>query len=134
MNRHPYSASLAQFRKTGQDEILGRLVANYEFPLEQTQTNAWIEEIEILRRALLDYEGFIYFEYAIPRMGRRADAVLVLGPAIFVLEFKVGEAEFATSALDQVCDYALDLKNFHESSHSCLIAPILIATKARRHP
>src|SRR6266699_3909493 len=51
-------------------------------------------------------------------------------PVIFVLEFKVGEKEFTTAGLDQVCDYALDLKNFHETSYSCLIAPILIATNA----
>ncbi|HET6992691.1 MAG TPA: DNA/RNA helicase domain-containing protein, partial [Bacteroidia bacterium] len=30
----------------------------------------------------------------------------------------------------QVLDYGLDLKNFHETSHNHLIAPILIATKA----
>ena len=30
-----------------------------------------------------------------------------------------------------MCDYALDLKNFHESSHELLIAPVLIATKAK---
>jgi hypothetical protein len=47
-----------------------------------------------------------------------------------VLEFKVNEDEFTTSATDQVCDYALDLKNFHETSHHLPIAPILIATEA----
>lgn len=33
--------------------------------------------------------------------------------------------------MDQVCDYALDLKNFHDSSHEQFIAPILIATNAK---
>ncbi len=33
--------------------------------------------------------------------------------------------------IDQVWDYALDLKNFHETSHDKVIAPILIATEAR---
>lgn len=33
-------------------------------------------------------------------------------------------------AIDQVLDYALDLKNFHESSHDHYIAPILVATNA----
>jgi len=47
-----------------------------------------------------------------------------------VLEFKIGEREFASHAVDQVWDYALDLKNFHESSHQPPIAPILIATVA----
>lgn len=63
-------------------------------------------------------------------MGRRIDAVLLIGAAMFVLEFKIGERHFELQALDQVWDYALDLRNFHEPSHTCLIAPILIATKA----
>ena len=62
-------------------------------------------------------------------MGKRIDVVLLIGPAIFILEFKIGENEFTSSALDQVCDYALDLKNFHETSFSVFIAPILIASK-----
>ena len=64
-------------------------------------------------------------------MGKRIDVLLLIGPAIFVLEFKVGEKEFASYAVDQVMDYALDLKNFHETSHQQYMAPILIATKAK---
>jgi hypothetical protein len=64
-------------------------------------------------------------------MGKRIDVVLIIGTAIFVLEFKVGEKEFPAYAIDQVWDYALDLKNFHETSHEQFIAPILIATKAK---
>ena len=63
-------------------------------------------------------------------MGRRIDVVLLIGPVIFVLEFKVGEREFTVHATDQTWDYALDLKNFHESSHEQFIAPVLIATEA----
>jgi Uncharacterized conserved protein (DUF2075) len=130
MNRAYYSNSIAAFRGTQADEILGLLAKGIEFALEQTQRDAWLEEINILRPALLPFQGSVYFEYAIPRMGRRIDVVLLIGPVIFVLEFKIGEQHFALHALDQVCDYALDLKNFHEPSHNCLIAPVLIATKA----
>jgi len=130
MKRDFYSASIAEFRNTAPEQILGQLAANNPFTLEQTQRNAWLEEIEILQNVLSNREGFVYFEYAIPRMGKRIDVVLIIGPVIFVLEFKVGEKEFTTAGLDQVCDYALDLKNFHETSYSCLIAPILIATNA----
>ena len=63
-------------------------------------------------------------------MGRRIDAVLLVGPVVFVIEFKVGESVFERAAVDQVWDYALDLKNFHEASHSVSIVPILIATEA----
>ena len=132
MQREYYSDSIANFRETSPNEILGILAKNNEFPLEQTQRDAWLEEINILRKVLLHFEGAIYFEYSIPRMGKRIDVILLIGPAIFVLEFKIGEKEFLSYAIDQVWDYALDLKNFHESSHAHLIAPILIATKAKR--
>ncbi len=99
--------------------------------METTQRDAWVGQIEILKPILEKYEGAIYFEYSIPRMGERIDVVLLIGPAIFVLEFKVGGEEFTSYALDQVCDYALDLKNFHETSHDRYVAPILIATRAK---
>jgi hypothetical protein len=64
-------------------------------------------------------------------MGQRIDVVVLIGPIIFVLEFKIGETHFTIYAIDQVVDYALDLKNFHEPSHEQFIAPILIATNAK---
>jgi len=107
------------------------LATNNEFSLEQSQREAWNEEIKILQEILVSLQGSIYFEYSIPRMGQRIDVVLLIGSAIFVLEFKIGANEFTSNAIDQVWDYALDLKNFHESSHDKYIAPILIATKAK---
>ena len=83
-----------------------------------------------MKAALNGREGFISFEYFIPRMGKRVDIVLIIGAVIFVLEFKVDEKEFGAAALEQVWDYALDLKNFHQTSHKPLVAPVLIATKA----
>ncbi|MCX5712767.1 MAG: DUF2075 domain-containing protein, partial [Candidatus Omnitrophica bacterium] len=130
MNRAYYSDSIANFCKTSSTEIIGLLTVNSSFSVEQTQRDAWLEEIRILQASLASLNGTIYFEYSIPRMGQRIDVVLLIGPAIFVLEFKVGEREFTAFAKDQVWDYALDLKNFHESSHNQYIAPILIATKA----
>lgn len=104
---------------------------NNDFALEQTQRDAWLEEIRILQNTLQPHKGSIYFEYSIPRMGKRIDVVVITGSTIFILEFKVGESEFHSYAIDQVWDYALDLKNFHETSHGHFIAPILIATEAR---
>src|SRR5205807_4105866 len=43
---------------------------------------------------------------------------------------KIGEREFTSYALNQAWDYALDLKNFHETSREIFIAPIVIATNA----
>ena len=131
MRREYYSDTITNFLKTRPEEILGELVKNNNFALEQTQRDAWLEEINILQKALQPYKGSIYFEYSIPRMGKRIDAVVITGSTIFILEFKVGENEFPAYAIDQVWDYALDLKNFHETSHEHFIAPILIATKAK---
>ncbi len=131
MRREYYSDTITNFLKTTPNEILGKLAQSNDFALEQTQRDAWLEEIRILQNTLQPHKGSIYFEYSIPRMGKRIDVVLLIGSAIFVLEFKVGEKEFSSYAIDQVWDYSLDLKNFHETSHECFIAPILIATKAK---
>jgi hypothetical protein len=130
MNRAFYSSLIENFLKSSPDEVLGKLVSNNPFSLEQMQRNAWVEEIKILQQTLKKYKGSIYFEYTIPRMGQRADVLLLIESVLFVLEFKVGEKEFTSYAIDQVWDYALDLKNFHETSHDVNICPILIATKA----
>lgn len=130
MRRAYYSDSIANFLTSSKDEILGRLTKESQFAVLQTQRLAWLQQIAILQEILVSYEGAVYFEYAIPRMGRRIDAVLIISQAIFVLEFKVGDSEFSAYATDQVWDYALDLKNFHETSHDKYIAPILIATEA----
>jgi len=131
MRRAYYSSSISDFLETSPNEILGELTRAHARTIEQTQLNAWLEQINILKRVLLNRSGRIYFEYAIPRMGKRIDVVLLIGPVIFVLEFKVGESHFTSSALDQVTDYCLDLKNFHESSYSSFIAPVLVATASR---
>lgn len=131
MNRAYYSASIQNFLNASINEILGELASNSEFADEQTQKEAWKSEIAILKNLLVPYEGKIYFEFAIPRMGKRIDVLLIIKSVIFILEFKVGEKEYPAYAIDQVMDYALDLKNFHETSHDKLIAPILIATHAK---
>jgi hypothetical protein len=130
MRRAYYSDKISDFHQRSNEEILGRLAQGNDFALEQTQRDAWLEEIRILKDVLRPYKGSVYFEYSIPRMGKRIDVVLVIGSVIFILEFKVGEKEFHSHAIDQVWDYALDLKNFHETSHDPYIAPILIATNA----
>ena len=130
LNRFYCHSKISDFVTTKPAEVVGQLTISSEFSVETTQKDAWLKEIEILKRVLAEYDGSVYFEYSIPRMGKRIDAVVIIGAVIFVLEFKVGEDEFAAYAIDQVWDYALDLKNFHETSHDCYIAPILIATNA----
>jgi hypothetical protein len=110
MKREYYSDTIANFINSKPDTILGILTKNSEFDVGVSQRDAWLEEIDILQALLLPYEGEILFEYSIPRMGKRIDVVLLIKHVIFVLEFKVGEKEFTSSAVDQVYDYALDLK------------------------
>jgi hypothetical protein len=95
--------------------------------LDASQRNAWLTEISLLQQLGYLDEGWIAFEFAIPRMGRRADVVLIVAGIVFVLEFKVGSDQFDAAAIHQVVDYALDLKNFHAGSHDRRIAPIVIA-------
>lgn len=131
MKRHYYSAAISQFINSSELEIIGALSSNSQFADEQAQKEAWKQQIRILKNVLINQDGEIFFEYAIPRMGKRIDVLLIIHHVIFILEFKVGEKEFLGSAVEQVWDYALDLKNFHETSHEHLIAPILVATGAK---
>lgn len=125
-----FGASIAEFLQSQTESILGRLTANSDFALLPTQRDAWLAQVEMLRSSLDGLSGSIFLEFNIPRMGRRIDVVLLIGPVAFVVEFKVGEKAFDRAAVDQVWDYALDLKNFHEGSHAISLVPILIATEA----
>ena len=125
-----YSAPITEFLQTSPNTIVGRLSRNSGFSLLSTQTDAWLAQITLLRQRVVGLTGTVFLEFNIPRMGRRIDAVLLTGPVVFVVEFKVGESVFERAAVDQVWDYALDLKNFHEGSHTVSIVPILIATEA----
>ncbi len=135
VRRWLYGAHFNEFSKQSADEILGELTRRAGGDLDLTQNNAWQEQIEILKALHLKDQdrssAKIYFEYTIPRLGRRADVILIIEHVLFVLEFKAGESQFNVSALDQVWDYALDLKNFHDASHGICIAPVLVATKAK---
>lgn len=133
MDRSFYSDTIASFINTPNDQIIGKISLVSEFADELTQKNAWIEEINILKKVFAnkDYTGKIYFEYSIPRIGQRIDVLLIIKSIIFVIEFKIGEKKYSSYAIDQVTDYALDLKNFHETSHDKFIVPILLATESR---
>jgi hypothetical protein len=125
-----YGSAIAEFLKADPDIIIAQMVRNGEFDLLSTQRDAWLFQIKFLQSQLANLTGSLFLEFSIPRMGRRIDAALLVGGVIFVIEFKVGAQEFDRAAVDQAWDYALDLKNFHEASHSVSIIPILIATES----
>ncbi|HEY8387437.1 MAG TPA: DNA/RNA helicase domain-containing protein [Parasegetibacter sp.] len=95
---------------------------------------AWEIQINLLKEVLKSYVGYLFFEFSIPRMGKRADCILIIKHVVFVIEFKVGEKQFISADSDQVWDYALDLKNFHKPSHDVLMVPILVATEGNSLP
>ena len=132
--RWMYGARFDEFAQQSASEILGELTKRAGGDLDLNQNNAWQKQIEILKDLRLPAAELssarIYFEYSIPRLGRRADVILLVGHVLFVLEFKVGDSHFHLAALDQVWDYALDLKNFHEASHDICVVPVLIATSS----
>lgn len=130
-----YNAPLHSFVSDNTERLLGVLTEQHHHTLEEQQRWAWLQQILILKEAFAGRpDGCLFLEFYIPRMGKRADAVLVMKNIVFVIEFKIGASEHSSSALDQVEDYALDLKNFHEGSHTVPIVPVLISTNAESLP
>ncbi len=126
-----YVNSFSGFIHDTDMSVLGILVDHYHGEARTTTIEAWKGEIAIMRDLLLRLEergGRILFEYDIPRLGKRIDVVLLLRGLIFCIEFKVGETRILEADVDQVLDYALDLKNFHRFSREKVIVPILAAT------
>ena len=130
-----YSAPISEFLRTPDNSVLGQLARAHHHDLENRQRNAWIEQITWLKAAFANEPyGHIFFEFSIPRMGKRADVVLIQNGMIFVIEFKIGADTFDRAAIDQAHDYGLDLKNFHLGSHDLPIVPVLVATQAEAMP
>lgn len=130
MKRSYYQNSIENYIKENSNSIFGQLSKNHQHTLEDLQKNAWIKQIEILKSSIINLSGKIYFEFSIPRMGKRVDNILIHNNIIFVIEFKVGDNQYSNHAQNQTIDYCLDLQNFHEGSHDKIIIPVLVATKA----
>ena len=134
MSRCLYNSSFTDFPNTDDNTIFGVLCDRYHGEALTTTREAWKSEISIMKDILVRFankDGQIIFEYDIPRLGKRVDVVLLFEGIVFCVEFKVGESRILESDIDQVLDYALDLKNFHKFSEDRIIAPILVATNYR---
>ena len=137
MNNNPrclYENSFAAFLHDTSWSVLGKLSDNYNGDTRTTTREAWMAEISVMRETLSLFgrkDGRIIFEYDIPRLGKRIDVVLLFRGIVFCIEFKVGEKHILEADIDQVLDYALDLKNFHKFSQEKVIVPILVATEYR---
>ena len=136
INRFFYQSSISDFLSSSVDIIFGQMSRADEMDTAATQKYAWEQEISIMKKVLVPFkneEAWILFEYSIPRLGKRVDVVVLLRERIFVIEFKAGETDFLHQDVDQVMDYVLDLKNFHQGSNDRRIVPILVATESNQH-
>ena len=130
-----YENSLNGYLCESEMTVLGELCDHYHGDVLTTAREAWRAEIAIMRDLIArldDKDGRIIFEYDIPRLGKRIDVVLLYQGIIFCIEFKVGKNQILEADIDQVLDYALDLKNFHRYSREHVIIPILVATEYKR--
>lgn len=131
--RYYYSDAISKFLTKSVNEIVGELALASQHDINDETSHSWVDEITILQEVLVPYSerGSVYFEYNIPRMGRRADVIVIIDGIVFVLEFKTAEQKFRRDAVIQVWDYALDLKNFQEGSFNRILVPILIVSKEK---
>ena len=133
INRYFYKSTIHTFLNDSFDSIFGALSRKDEGNTVGDQKDAWSEEIVTMKEVLQpwkDENGEIIFEYSIPRLGKRIDVVVLLRGIVFAVEFKAGQDAYLRADMEQVLDYALDLKNFHAESHNRTIVPILVATQA----
>ena len=124
MSRCLYNSSFEKFINSDENSIFGALCDNYHGDALTTTREAWKAEISVIKGVLSNYadkNGQVIFEYDIPRLGKRIDVVLLLEGIVFCVEFKVGESKILEADVDQVLDYALDLKNFHKFSQDILM-------------
>lgn len=127
-----YESTIKDFISTDDNKVLGALASSENtFDITPKTTIAWQGEISVIKNSMLGVDGFIHFEFVIPRMGKRVDVLLVICNVIFVVEFKVNADKYDASSVTQLVDYSLDLKNFHEGSHDKIICPVLVCTQAK---
>ena len=130
MVRVCYESSISEFIDNDESYILGELTKNFSHDLVDLQKNAWISEINILKKQLSSFNGDILFEYNVPRMESVIDNVFLIDGLVFVVEFKVGETEYKSYEIEQVERYIHQLRDFHYESQDKVLVPILVSTEA----
>lgn len=127
--RYYYSNTISDFLNQESEEIVGKLTLASPHKVDNETKGSWLDEISVMKSILPQYsgKGSVFFEYSIPRMGRRVDIILLIDGLVFVLEFKTGsEQTNHREAIIQAWDYALDLKNFQDGSIDRLLFPIAV--------
>lgn len=134
-----YANTVRGFLDDSVGEVVGALTLRSRHEVNPQQSRAWGEEVGILRASLDDAlrdfpaarEWGVLLEYPLLRLGRRLDAVLLVGAAVCVIEFKVGSDKADSASRRQVEDYAADLRDFHAPTQALAIFPIVCATEAK---
>lgn len=126
--RYYYKDTISDFIARDDMEIVGKLTIAYAHDINDETKKSWVSEIDTMKTVLRPYSerGSIFFEYNIPRMGRRADVIVLIDGIVFVLEFKTANQKFSRKAMVQVWDYAIDLKNFQEGCLDRVLLPIQV--------
>lgn len=133
MNPYQYTATIKEFFSADDNYVIGVLSQNNAFDSKRTTIGSWKEEINTLKVALKNYQredGFVVFEYTIPRVDGRIDCVIGLHGILFVLEFKTGETQDVNMDKEQLIQYVTDLKNYHFESYDIPIAPMWVIPNA----
>lgn len=137
-SRSFWAGSIAEYLAEPNERILGAMAlrVGQEYASDESrQITSWRRQLEILHEALAgfveDHLGWgLLLELPLLRLGRRIDAVLLIGDRICPIEFKIGATKFQTNDIEQAVDYALCLRDFHGASRDKEIVPILCASDA----
>lgn len=113
--------------------LVGELVSN-GFSGEKATLQSYHDSFKILQKALTETikvhpaasDWWLFFEFQLPRRQKRLDLIILAGDRLIIGEFKTGEGMAGRQAEIQVEDYALDLRDFHETSNHRLIVPLVI--------
>src|SRR6476469_9758459 len=78
MLNYYFKDTIESFLQKSTSEIIGAITLSSEFDSTLFQNKAWKEQIEILKSAVVGYNGTVFFEFSIPRMGKRVDAIVII--------------------------------------------------------
>lgn len=133
-----YANTVRGFLSDPLEKVVGALMLRSVHDVNPQQSRAWGEEARLLAESLRSIsddlpaakDWGILLEYPLLRLGRRLDAVLLVGEAVCVIEFKVGSDKVDSLSRRQVEDYAADLRDFHAPTRRLNILPAVCATES----
>jgi hypothetical protein len=131
-----WSSTFPMFRETPAPYIRDSLV-RFLREASLQQLDAWDDSIAPLQREVGEvlvhdpaaggYSAIL--EYQLPLEHRRPDAILLIGGAVLVLEFK-GKARAELADIDQASAYARDLRAYHRECAEHPVSAALVLTRA----